>query len=371
MTLVNGLNRRTFRTLKNTPGIHEVYVRGSYVRGSFIPLSSDIDLAFILTDSGGRSYDTVVDIHRALQKARRWNPSLRDWWSHMSLKSELPVLEAMSALYGTNEWHDENGRATAPHGSWSDDRLCATAAWSQLCLWSGSAFHAFLHPEGRIHDFGAGVKKSLRFAKQMSLDSSLPDDPAPAETLVHVFRAVEQGAARILAGTGSTPGTRSTDEIIRTERAHFLIVESGLSDRELIRRFIDLSRQDIPEKTVTYVLPESALPAWPFPAEQVESGTGPPPMPAPLAREIYMFEALFLPSALRLAPAFADERPRLRRILASLERAQRIYGETWPLRTSPDDSRDDSRALFDEGTLRCEALQSSLLAFTNKRTAKQ
>ncbi len=369
MALVRSLNRRTFQRLKSTPGIRDVYVRGSFVRGGFTPLSSDIDLALILTDGGGRSFDMLSHIHKAMRDARRWNPNLRDWWCHMILTSELPVVESFSELYESRNWHDENGRASATHIPRTDERLRAAAAWSQLCLWSGSAFHAFLYPNNRIHSFEAGVKKTFRFAEQMGPGTPSLSCSNRRVALVGVYRAIERGASRILDGIKPGEGGSEGTEFIRTERATFVLLENGLSDPELEKRFSELALQQNPEEAVTYVLPSDAFPAWPFPAEQVLSGRLPRPMPAPLAREVYLFEALFLPSALRLALAFPDARERLCRVVSSLRRAHHLYAGAEPVGTAPPDG--DAAALFDEGSSLCEALQEALLSFASARSDRK
>jgi hypothetical protein len=395
MALVNRLNRGSFRLLGATPGVLNVYVRGSYARGSFIPLASDIDLVLILSNEEGRSLEHVIAIHLAMHKARRRNPSIRDWWHHMIIASELPVVETYSDLYGSREWRDGQGYASAPRSSWTDDRLRLAAAWSQLCLWSGSAFHAFLHPQTRIHNFEAGVTKTLRFWWRMKAAIS-PEIPADASMersgraaagpvnntaspdritrLVEVYQSIERGAALILENAASAgtpgiplpPGAPPSPAIIQTDRARFIVLEDGLSHGELHECFSDIARRNLPDTGVTYILPAAALRAWPFPAEAISSGPPPPPMPLSLAREIYLFEALFLPSALRLAVAFPDAKPRLRRVVASIRRAHNLYGGSNTIRTVPSHPG-DTRVLFNLGSSLCEALQESLLTFAAGR----
>ena len=378
MALVRRLNRRTFHLLKATPGVHEVYVRGSFARGDFVPLSSDVDLTIILTAAGEGQLDQCISLHRAMRKVRRRNPSVRDWWHHMILVSELPVVEAFSDLYGSHEWRDEKGHATAPRSGWTDERLRDAAAWSQLCLWSGSAFHDFLHPHERVHNFEAGVKKTLRFADRMGVRAPLscPSSARRRDALVEIFRTIGRGAEKILgrtpsdgaleAATPSTSAAAPRPGIIRTERALFVLLENSLSDAELLERFDDLAHRELPKAAVTYVLPTAAISIWPFPAESVTCGAPPALMPLPLGREVYLFEALFLPSALRLALSFPDAKSRLRRVVASLQRAQRLYGNSEPP-GAPAES--DTRALFDHGSSLCAALQESLLAFADDRKA--
>ena len=364
MALIDSLNRGTFRLLKATPGVHDVYARGSFARGSFVPLSSDVDLAIILTDAGGRSLDIVTAIHRSMQKVRRRNPSVRDWWHHLITESELRVVETFSDLYGSHEWLDANGRATAPCSDWVDERLRCAAAWSQLCLWSGSAFHAFLYPQDRVHNFEAGVIKTIRFASRLGVNGPSPPPTTRHTRLVEVYRAIEQGAARVLGGV--TPAAAPAEGIIRTDRAMFVLLANGLSDAELIRCFDDLALRKLPAAAVTYVMPAAAFSAWPFPADEVVSGAIPPPMPLPLAREIYLFEALFLPSALRLALNFPDANQRLRRVISSLYRAYHLYAGT----ELPEPVVDcDIRAYFDNGSSLCKELQELLLAFSSHRRA--
>ncbi|MBN2492658.1 MAG: nucleotidyltransferase domain-containing protein [Planctomycetes bacterium] len=376
MALVHRLNRRTFARLRATPGVHQVLVRGSFARGDFVPLASDVDLALVLSPAGQRFFEQILALHRSLRQVRRRNPSVRDWWHHLILTSELPVVETFSDLYAAHEWRDENGQPTAPRSDWIDAGLRAAAAWSQLCLWSGSAFHGFLHPHERVHDFEAGVRKTLRFADRLGVRVALPSRPGAGrrEVLVAVFRAIEQSAERVLVGAaaaGENAGASRSPSapppgILRTERACFVLLAGGLGDAELSDRFADLARRELPAAAVTYVLPAPAIAIWPFPAEPVLSGAPPPAMPLPLAREIHLFEALFLPSALRLALSFADANARLGRVVAALERALHLYGDGAP--PGPP-LGSDTRALFDHGSALCASLQEALLAFAAARKA--
>lgn len=399
MALVNRLNRGSFRLLGATPGVLDVYVRGSYARGNFVPLASDIDLALVLADEAGRSHEHVMSIHHAMHKARRRNPSIRDWWHHMIIASELPVVGTYSELYGSHEWRDAKGRASAPRSGWSDERLRLAAAWSQLCLWSGSAFHAFFHPQGRVHNFEAGVIKALRFGVRMGaiVPAQVPPGAAPGHhgsgaartagnsappdcitRLVEVYRSIERGAALIRGNAGLSvasglppaPGANPIYDMIETERARFIVLEDGLTRYELRECLGAIARHELPAAAATYVLPAAALRVWPFPAGTIRCGTPPPRMPLNLAREIYLFEALFLPSALRLAVAFPDAKPRLRRVVRSIRRAHELYGASAAdLSREPDE--DGARALFHLGSSLCAELQNSLLAFAAGRRAGQ
>ncbi|MBT8441158.1 MAG: nucleotidyltransferase domain-containing protein, partial [Gammaproteobacteria bacterium] len=257
MALVNRLTRHSFDLLLATPGVQDVYVRGSYARGNFVPLSSDVDLALVLTDAGGRSLETVSAVHRSMRKVRRRNPSIRDWWHHMILASELPVVRSFSDLYGSHEWRDRQGSANAPSSDWIDERLRRAAAWSQLCLWSGSAFHAFLYPDDRVHSFEAGVKKSGRFARLMGVSASSPLPANRGARLVAVYRMIEKGAERML--DGGVPTDSATPAIIETCRARFVLLEDGLDDNELIERFDDPALRAAARAPVTYVLPAAAI----------------------------------------------------------------------------------------------------------------
>lgn len=392
VALVRALNRGTFRLLEGTPGVRRVYLRGSVARGDFTPIRSDVDLALVLTAEGARDFDTVAAVHDAMRRARRRNPCIRDWWHHLIAEPELPVVEAFSDLYGSREWRDAEGRASAPRSDWVDERLRAAAAWSQLCLWSGSAFHAFLHPDDRIHNFEAGVKKSMRFAERLGAGASAggsagggsaaasarncsTPEPSPSHRrarLLHVYREIERGAERMVGGSDppvSENAGPSAPRTIRAERAAFLVLEDGLTDHQLTARFDELGRRGLPDAVVTYMLPAAALAAWPFPAEDVVAGDPPPPMPLPLAREVYLFEALFLPSALRLAVAFPDAAGRLRRTCRSLRRACRLYGRGGDECGAPPGDTADARDLFAQGAALCDGLQRSLLAFAGERAA--
>src|SRR5512135_505713 len=51
MRLGRAMNRDTFRRLGREPAIAAVWVKGSFVRGPFRPLASDLDLVIVLRDA--------------------------------------------------------------------------------------------------------------------------------------------------------------------------------------------------------------------------------------------------------------------------------------------------------------------------------
>jgi hypothetical protein len=195
---------------------------------------------------------------------------------------------------------------------------------------------------------------------------------------VEVYQTIERGAALIRENAGVSvasglpppPGTNPIYDMIETERARFIVLKDGLTRYELRECLGTIARHELPAAAATYALPAAALRVWPFPAETVRCGTPPPRMPLNLAREIYLFEALFLPSALRLAVAFPDAKPRLRRVVRSIRRAHELYGLS--AADLPRESDEDgTRALFQLGSSLCAELQESLLAFAAGRKVGQ
>lgn len=363
LSLVRSMNRRTFRALRAHAGVADVYVRGSFVRGPFVPLASDVDLVLLLRDEAGRSYAAVADVHRCLRRARRTNVSIRDWWQHMILEAERPLVGAFWPLFGAEEWRGEDGRLPIACDGRADGRDLSWALWSQLCLWSGSVFHAYLRPAGRMHDLDAGLKKSLQLSSLLSrlaqqrgpLDpdtlAALKKDEAERLTslfrpcgrepaarraaLRRVYRALESGAAALdvpgegeRAAAGRVSGLPAPlSLVIRSQHATVIVFEDGLDDAALDDAFDRLDRS-LAGSRVTFVAPAGAARLFPFPMDDLTIARGgayaAPPVRAP---ERYLFEALFLPSLARVSVVFPDRGDRLARTALALLRAVLLYGD--------------------------------------------
>jgi len=365
LSLVRSMNRRTFRALRAHRGVADVYVRGSFVRGPFVPLASDVDLVLLLRDEAGRSYAAVADVHRCLRRARRTNISIRDWWQHMILEAERPLVGAFWPLFGAEEWRGEDGRLPIACDGRTDGRELSWALWSQLCLWSGSVFHAYLRPAGRVHDLDAGLKKSLQLSSLLSrlaqqrgpLDpdtlAALKKDEAERLTagfrpcgrepaarraaLRRVYRALESGAAALDVpgegeGTAAAAGrtgrlSAPLSHVIRSQHATVIVFEDGLDDAALDDAFDRLDRT-LAGLRVTFVAPACAARLFPFPMDDLTiAGGGPYAAPRVRAPERYLFETLFLPSLARVSVVFPDRGDRLARTALALLRAVLLYGD--------------------------------------------
>ncbi|MBV9080328.1 MAG: nucleotidyltransferase domain-containing protein [Elusimicrobia bacterium] len=362
-TIAARWNAATVRSLKKAVGVAEVFVRGSVARGDSVPFRSDLDLVLLLEGDAASSFDAMKTIHKALETARRTNPSLRDWWQHLISVDEWPVIERFASVCGAAGWRTIDGRAAIPSAPKCDERLERAAVWAQLCLWSGSVFHPVLHASGGVHSFGAGVKKSAAFASRLGITVDVSGDRT-ARTIA-VFRALEKGASVVFEDARSE--NRSGDRQFETERALFVVLDERRSDAELAATLSELSGERRPAKAVTYVVPGNALSAWPLPADPVIAGDRPPDTPAGRERELYLHEAIFLPSALRLAVGFSDAPARLTRINRAIERALRVYDAGW--KDSLATLEETSAALFHSGARLLPALQDALLHFSDSRSA--
>jgi predicted nucleotidyltransferase len=370
MSIVAGMNRLSVGSLKAHPGIRDVYFRGSIVRGKFTPLASDIDLVLVLDEAAGSSYEGMRAVHRRLQIARRWNICIRDWWQHLILEAEMPLVEAYWAVYGAEEWRDADGRWPIHGDVPVERRWLQFATWVQLCSWSGSVFHAWFHPGDRRHSFNAGARKvalysgrlerlmeegpahldretvfamKVEHASRFAADYRAPamEHRARCATLVSVYRAMEsRAAALVAAGSGrdgvEPPGNTATvqslfqgrERIIASEAARYIVMPDGLNDSELMTTFDRLTGSEPGDRLVTFVLPAAALQLFPFPAGDLHLVGEPGAFHAPavFAPDLYRFDTLFLPSWMRLAVNFPDAGRRLRRVLFALLRATLLYG---------------------------------------------
>jgi predicted nucleotidyltransferase len=386
LAFVAACNRRSFARLAREPAVAAVYVKGSYVRGPFRPLASDVDLALVLRAS---ELATAADARRllgALRGARRWNPSLRDWWQHLLLDRELPVVRRHWELFGIDEWRDPRGaRPFAPERPADLPRLLL-AHWSQLCAWSGSAVQAVLHPTGPFHDFRSAIKKTgflatrlqelaawrgaapdadalfaLRRRHALAFDTArrpprgdetsrlaalvalVGDLVASAEVLHARLAAPLLPSARrsgeapwLRAETGAWCLPPACDGLLVGERTLHVLVEPEIEARALGELLRALRQRDELARPLTFLVPTSALPLWPLPCDgerprlvarpgtRLAKGGVARPAAAWL-REAALFESLFLTSTARLALGFADGEARLRRHAWALARAVRLY----------------------------------------------
>jgi predicted nucleotidyltransferase len=355
MRLVRRMNRDTFRRLGRHPAVAAVYVKGSFVRGPFRPLASDVDLVLVLRDAAlGEPVEALRRLFAELRIVRRHNLSVRDWWQHLLLESELPLVRCHWELFGADEWRDASGAAPFGSAAPSDLRRLVIAQWYQQCLWSGSAVQRFLDPGAEFHDFGAGVRKSGFFASRLRLfadqgSARLPPEElfelrrrharefdarhrarsraarAPLAALVAMVRDLETNARRL---GGVDPGTSGETRVVSERTLHVLLPE-GLADAELAERLLELRERREICRPLTFLVPASARALWPLAcaAERSAPLDVAPPGEERVAfrQELLLFEALFLPSSLRLALGFVDSTERLRRVFWALARALLLY----------------------------------------------
>jgi hypothetical protein len=350
LRLVRAMNRRTFRALNANSGVSAVYVRGSYVRGPFFPLASDVDLVLVLRRAAVSSADDMTAQLRFFQRACRANLSVRDWWQHVLLDDEMPLVRDRWASFGAAEWQDGRGQPAFTGLPPSPPREAADAAWAQACAWSASAAQAFVRPGDPVHSFQTGVRKSLFFLSRLNeLDAETRETSAegyvsasaahaqrfsvsyvapentPAQrraALRTVVRGLEHAARRWPA-----PPDANTADTYLSDRVAAAVVPAGLSEAGLDTWMNDLEKRPPPARPLTHVIPANALAAWPWPAADFLSREGAePPAPAvATARALFLFDTLFLPSHLRLALLFPDREARLERAVAALLRAALLY----------------------------------------------
>lgn len=354
------MNRRTFRILRAHPHIADVYVRGSFVRGPFVPIASDVDLVLVMRNGAGASYERVLDVHRCLRRARWGNISVRDWWQHMITAAEHPLVEAFWPVVGAEEWRRPDGSRPIACARPAGTRELSFAIWSQLCTWSGSVFHAWLRPDDRVHAFDSALKKSLqlsslfaqvaRTAEPLDADALAAAKSAGAaafaarfracgrnraaqrSAVIAVFRALERAAAALAPGgqktilDGTRPARDPVAQIIRSPDVTMIVLQNGLDDRELADALEGIDGR-LAGARVTFVIPESAVRLFPYPAADLTAADGQPfEPPSGHAHERHLFDALFLPSLTRLSLAFPDAGARLARSQAALLRAVLLYG---------------------------------------------
>lgn len=358
LSLVHAMNRRTFRILRAHPGVADVYVRGSFVRGPFVPIASDVDLVLVLHGEAGRSHAAVAAVHRALERARRANVSVRDRWHHMILDAERPLVEAYWPVFGAEEWRSADGGRPVACRSAGASRELSWALWSQICTSSGSLFHAYLQPAGRVYDFDAGLRKTLQLS---SLLARLVEHPGPLHpdaladlrreearrvasafrpcgrdraarraAVRRVYRALHTAAAS-LDGREDGGGAPPPGAVIRSPQAAIFVLDDRLDDAEVEAAF-DRLDVTLAGTRVPYVLSARVLRLFPFPPDDlILVGGGVFAVPSRRAHERHLFEALFLPSLSRLSIGLPDAGPPLARTALALLRAVLLYGyDTFP-----------------------------------------
>ncbi len=351
LALVEAMNRDTFRHLRREPAIADVFVKGSFVRGPFRPLASDVDLVLVLRDAALREpVDDLRRVFAALAAARRRNLSVRDWWQHVILESELPLVRRFWALYGADEWRDASGAPPLATDGTADLPALVLAQWYQQCLWSGSAVQKYLDPASTVHDLRAGLRKAAFFASRLALLDDLgearlgagdlfalrcrhareidaawrPPGRASAErlpALVDMMRALEASARRLGAtSAGGDAGFR-----FASNGALYLGLREGLTDAELAAELDALRRRGDAGPVVTWLVPALAWRLWPRPCAEERFPGDEGSIDVGFRQRLHLFETLFLPSSLRLALSFPDADARLRRHLWTLLRAWLLH----------------------------------------------
>ena len=385
---VRAMNWLTFRILGRQPAVAQVYVKGSFVRGPFYPLSSDLDLALILRSAA--LVDPVPDLRRffdAFRLVRRTNLSVRDWWQHVFLDDEMEIVRRYWYLAGCDEWRDERGEAPSLTQRPADSGLLALAHWYQQCAWSASAVQKHVDPAAPFHQFRAGIKKTAFLATRLPVlarcgapsprelfalrreHSRRFDDgwrsgrdagsrSALSDLLVQV-RDLESNGRLLLesgladgAGTGEREATSDLDPpwpveleplrrlsgcsgLVRSEQSLHLILRDGASDEEIAAILLELRQIGAGRRPLTYLVPARALPIWPMACTRErlvvwKSRLAPaaargPATESGFQRRLLLFESIFLPSTLRLALSFADRDARLLRHVWTLARAVLLY----------------------------------------------
>jgi predicted nucleotidyltransferase len=351
LAAVRALNGGTLRRLRREPAIADVFVKGSFVRGPFHPFASDVDLALVLRD--GALADPVAglaSVFAALRAERRRNPSLRDWWQHLILESELPLVRRQWALFGADEWRSESGAPAVAGEGPADRTTLLLAQWAQQCLWSGSAVQAYLDPATPTHDFDAGLRKSAFFATRLELLDGLPEAPPDAAALfelrrrhaldfdagwrraggelparraalVAMVRALERSARRL-------GGAAEEDDTLRLESdgALWLSLPRDADDAALAIRLDGLRRDGPRGGIVTWLVPAVARQLWPRPCAEAPFVADEAAQDVAFKRRLHLFETLFLASSLRLTLWFPDPERRVRRLFWTLARAALLYG---------------------------------------------
>lgn len=355
MLLVRHMNRDTLRRLGCHPAVAGVYVKGSFVRGPFRPLASDLDLVLVLRDAA--LSEPVAALRRFfadLRVVRRHNFSVRDWWQHLLLESELPLVRRHWELFGADEWRDASGAAPVRGSASTDLRRLVIAQWYQQCLWSGSAVQSFLDPGAEFHDFGAGIRKSGFFASRLRLFADQgsarlsPEElfelrrrhalefdarhrartraaRAPLAALIAMVRELEASARR-LGGADPRAGGAT---LVASEQTLHVVLPEGFSDGQLAELLLELRKRPDVRRPLTFFVPVRARPLWPLACAAERSAPLDDSRPGDdrvaFRQDLLLFEALFLPSSLRLTLGFADSTERLRCVFWALARALLLY----------------------------------------------
>jgi len=389
LVVVRAFNAVTFHLLERRGDVVSVFVKGSYVRGPFYPLASDLDLVLVLR--GAAFANPVEDfgrLFRSLRRARALNPSLRDWWHHLIVDHELPLVRRYWYLFGCDEWRDRSGTAPQLDGGPADRRLLVLAHWYQQCAWSASAVQAFVAPDTPFHHFGAGIRKASLLGSRLRALCEWRDDERTAADLFELrrahaaawaeiqptkarsereklaaltglFRDLEESARRVRTlepeavahrppagapSAGALPDgleplaeVSELDGVVRCERSLHLLLRDGASDAAIARGLTALRRLGPHGRILTLLVPAAAAPLWPMACTlsrevyrvggPYADARGPETVALGPQRRLLLFESIFLPNLLRLTLSFPDRDQRLRRAYWQLARAVALYDQ--------------------------------------------